>query len=176
MKTAAEEGTDVSFVTAEMADAVGTVLLRLVSHPVSASDIRRWALAVHWPDTPPQRWSASANEASLLAPEEFNPFAWSVRECEPAAAPTIHFDDPQRIEKLAGVAGPTVRFNLHGGIKAEYASPMHVGDVITNVTRLKSYHERVGSLGRMLFTTIEETWSNQRSDLVKRCELTMIRY
>ena len=51
------------------------------SPPIRDSDIRRWALAVYWPEAPPARyWDAAAaattTAGGIVAPEEFNPFAW----------------------------------------------------------------------------------------------------
>ncbi len=43
-----------SHVTAAMHSAVGSETGRRVSFPISQSDIRRWAIAVYWPQTPPR--------------------------------------------------------------------------------------------------------------------------
>ena len=52
-----------------------------VSLPISASDIARWAMAVHWPEPPPPRYWA---ETFVVAPDEFNPFAWVTQRPTPA--------------------------------------------------------------------------------------------
>ena len=46
----------------------------------------------------------------------------------------------------------------------------------TSVTRLGQYSEREGSLGLMLFTPMETTWTNQGGEMVKRQTLVLIRY
>ena len=48
--------------------------------------------------------------------------------------------------------------------------------MITSVTRLGQYREREGSLGLMLLTPMETTWTNQRDEMVKRSTLVLIRY
>jgi hypothetical protein len=53
---------------------------------------------------------------------------------------------------------------------------MRPGDVITSVNRLSGYTEREGRLGLMLFTVMEDSWTNAGGDLVKRTRLTLIRY
>ena len=53
---------------------------------------------------------------------------------------------------------------------------MRPGDVITSVSRLAEYREREGRLGLMLFTVIEDVWTNQSGELVKRTRSTVIRY
>ena len=45
-----------SNVSAAMRNAVGSQLARHVSFPVSESDIRRWAIAVYYPQEPPRQF------------------------------------------------------------------------------------------------------------------------
>jgi hypothetical protein len=162
-----------SLVTDAMRAALGTELSRTVSHPVSASDIRRWATAVYWPEPPPARYLS----AEPPAPEDLNPFAWAVAEKSGAASATrLTGNDPDHTEKILGIAGPGLANQLNGGLTITYGTPMHVGDTITSVRTLDGYRERDGRLGRMLFTTTADTWTNQRGELVKRTALTLIRY
>jgi len=171
-----------SNISAAMTAAVGTELARQVSYPVSASDIRRWALAVYWPEEPPALFldedhAAKTSHGGIVAPEEFNPFAWRVAESvthQPAAS--IGTNDPDATEKQVGIDGPGLKFMLNGGMSTEYGVRMHVGDVITSTRKLGPYTEREGRLGLMLFSTGEDTWTNQDGELVKRTVNTLIRY
>lgn len=165
-----------------MRQAVGTELVRQVSYPVSESDIRRWAIAAYWPEPPPEEFLSSGaakatSHGGIVAPEEFNPFAWAVAE-HAAAHPASHLEpnDPDTLERTAGVPGPGLRFMLNGGLETEYGVPVRPGDVITSVRRLGPYSERAGRLGLMLFSRTEDTWSNQRGEFVKRVVNTLIRY
>jgi hypothetical protein len=169
-----------SNVTAEMRAAVGRQTGRRVSFPVSESDIRRWALAVYWPEEPPRLfWDAeyakNTRHGGIVAPEEFNPFAWMAADKE---EPDVQLEpnDPNRMEKLLGIEGPGLKFQLNGGMDVEYGVPMRPDDVITSVSRLAEYHEREGRLGLMLFTVTEDVWSNQDDEEVKRTRSTLIRY
>jgi hypothetical protein len=169
-----------SNVTAEMQAAVGRQIGRRVSFPVSESDIRRWALAVYWPEEPPPLfWDAeyakNTRHGGIVAPEEFNPFAWMVADKE---EPDVQMEtnDTNRTEILLGVPGPGLKFQLNGGMEVEYGVPMRPDDVITSVSRLAEYREREGRLGLMLFTVTEDVWSNQDDDEVKRTRSTLIRY
>jgi hypothetical protein len=169
-----------SNISTEMKGALGTELGRSVSFPVSESDIRRWALAVYYPDQPPARFidpgAAKASQwGGLVAPEEFNPFAWLAQSTEDKGG-DLSPNDPDRTEKTAGITGPGLKFMLNGGMEVEYGVPMRPGDVITSVTRLADYTEREGRLGLMLFTVTENTWTNQDGELVKRTRSTLIRY
>jgi hypothetical protein len=65
---------------------------------------------------------------------------------------------------------------INGGTEVDYGVRMRPGDVITSVSRLAGYTEREGRLGLMLFTTTEDTWTNQRDETVKTSRSTLIRY
>jgi hypothetical protein len=84
--------------------------------------------------------------------------------------------DPDATEKRLGVTPPGMSHQLNGGLEVDYGVRMRPGDVITSVTRLAGYTERPGKLGWMLFTTYEDTWTNQDGDEVKRSRSTLIRY
>ncbi|HVW42432.1 MAG TPA: MaoC family dehydratase N-terminal domain-containing protein [Amycolatopsis sp.] len=171
-----------SYISDEMRAAIGSTLATAVSFPISESDIRRWALAVYYPDTPPARFlypeaAAKSRYGGIVAPEDFNPFAWLAAERETAGRADVHGNDPGHIEILLGVTPPPVKFQLNGGLAVEYGVPMRPGDVISSVSKLASYRERSGGrFGLMLFTVLEDTWTNQSGEFVKRTESTVIRY
>ncbi len=162
-----------------MNDAVGSEMSRQVSYPIAESDIRRWAIAVYYPEPPPRLFwdkdfAAATSHGGLVAPEDFNPFAWMAAEPNGAKGPGSN--DPQATEKTLGVEPPPVAFQVNGGISVTYGERMRPGDVITSVSRLGGYRERSGRLGLMLFTTMDTTWTNQRGNLVRQTEGTVIRY
>lgn len=171
-----------SNISEAMRAAVGTELARQVSHPVSVSDIRRWALAVYWPEPAPdlfldEEHAATTRHGGVVAPEEFNPFAWTVADnqvAHPGAASVPN--DPDNTEVQAGIPGPGLAFQLNGGMTTEYGARMAPGDVITSSRRLGEYSEREGRLGLMLFSRIEDTWTNQRGEQIKHTVNTLIRY
>lgn len=161
-----------SHVTDRMRAAVGSVVDWRVSYPVSASDIRRWAVAVYYPDPPPRRF---IDPEGQVAPEEFNPFAWMVAEqMEPAIAPMLR--DTDRLEKAIGLPGPGLTNQVNGGSEVRYGAPMRPGDVIRSRTRLHEYREREGRMGLMLITITEVEWTNQHGDRVRLGHDTSIRY
>ncbi|WP_245718183.1 FAS1-like dehydratase domain-containing protein [Nocardia miyunensis] len=161
-------------ITEEMRAAIGRVVDWQVSFPIAESDIRRWAIAVYYPDAPPPRFRRS-NGQLLVAPEEFNPFAWSVdQRMTPVISPGRR--DTDRLEKALGLSGPGLRHQLNGGSEAEYGVPMRVGDVIHSETRLADYRVTAGRLGPMLITKTAVTWTNQDHELVRTGIDTSIRY
>ena len=79
-------------------------------------------------------------------------------------------------EEVLGVEKAATQSLINGGTEVEYGVRMRPGDVITSVTTLAGYSEREGRLGLMLFTTSEDTWTNQRGETVKTSRNTLIRY
>jgi hypothetical protein len=168
-----------TYLSQDMLAAVGQEMNRTVSFPVSESDIRRWAIAVYYPAPPPRRfWDAAAAASrygGIVAPEDFNPFAWMA--AEPAGSRMMATaGNPDALENSLGIAGPGLVNALNGGLQIEYGAPIRPGDVITAVTTLAEYRERPGSLGLMLFTTSRTVWTNQDAAMVKVSLATVIRY
>jgi hypothetical protein len=175
--------TEASSVTTHVTDAmmaaIGGEIARRVSYPIAASDIRRWALATYYPEEPPRLYwdadyAAGTVHKGLVAPLELNPFAWIT--AEPKGLVTQGRINPDVIEHSLGIDGPGLEFMLNGGMDTTYGVRMRPGDVVTSVRRLAGYHEREGRLGLMLFTVSEETWTNQRGEVVKTHRDTLIRY
>src|ERR1700678_1097371 len=86
-------------ITSAMAEAIGRQFPgQRVSFPISESDIRRWAIAVYYPQVPPREFwdaefAAQTVAGGIVAPAEFNPFAWMTVE-------------PSYGEMLASTGGP----------------------------------------------------------------------
>ncbi|HEY6479163.1 MAG TPA: MaoC family dehydratase N-terminal domain-containing protein [Streptosporangiaceae bacterium] len=159
-----------TLVTPEMEERKGVWGSERVSYPVSESDIRKWAIAVYWGETPPrlywdEEYAKTTRWGGIIAPQDFNPFAWAV---------------PMGAVKPAGaVPGQQTRKGgnvMNGGQKDTYGVPMRPGDVITSRSRLSSWEERQGRNGLTLFTYTETEWRNQDGELVKTRISTGIRY
>lgn len=168
-----------TLVTPEMVAAVGTTLDRTVSFPVSASDIRRWALAVYFPDEPPPQFWDETSQAALtaggiVAPEEFNPFAWMC--AEPGGMKPSYEPGGSTLEARLGLAEVPTKSMLNGGTTEDYGAAIRPGDVIVATSALAAYDERPGRLGQMLFTRTSSHWTNQRGEPVKTVVNTLIRY
>jgi hypothetical protein len=171
-----------------MVGLVGQPLATTVSFPIGASDIRRWAIAVHYPEPPPRRyWDEESPEAvargGIVAPDDFNPFAWMpAQRSGPGPAVEPLEVDPVLVmagatEHLLGVAPPALSRGLNGGIDVTYGrAGMRPGDVVTDTASISEYREREGRLGLMLFTTTDHVWVNQDGGHVKTQRLTYIRY
>ena len=159
-----------TLVTPQMEQEKGVWGAETVSFPISESDIRKWAIAAYWPETPPRlywdaEYAATTRWGGIVAPEDFNPFAWPV--------PT------GKVEPVGAVPGqPSERGSnlLNGGQADTFGARMRPGDVITSRTRLARWEERYGRNGLTLFTYIETEWRNQNDEFDKRRVATIIRY
>jgi hypothetical protein len=166
-------------ISTAMLDARGRCYERAESLPVSVSDIRRWAIAVYHPEVPPRLFwdeehARHSVHGGIVAPEEFNPFAWITRD-----RPVTHSTDVPRggfIERALGIEPPDLRHDLFGGVEIEYGGRIRPGDVIHSRSVLLDYWERDGRLGLMLFTAAEVRWTRGRGELVKLQRNVYIRY
>jgi hypothetical protein len=163
-----------------MRAALGREYGAMTSYPIDTSDIRRWAMAVYWPQAPPRlywddEYAKRTRFVGIVAPEEFNPFAWmTAGQSGPRQTSPRH--DMDETEHRIGIEGPGLGHQLNGGAEVEYGERMRPGDVIRSSTRLADYYERTGRLGLMLFTVMSSKWTNQRDELVKIQRNTLIRY
>lgn len=171
-----------TLVTERMRGMQGVWSEPIVSDPISASTIRRWGIALYWPETPPrlywdEEYARSTRWGGLVAPQDFNPFAWILDRPERTDPWENNFIvPPLRPETTNAIpAGPGER-GMNGGQTDTFGVPMRPGDVITERHALIDWMEREGSLGLTLFTNTEHRWTNQRDELVKRRIAVSIRY
>jgi hypothetical protein len=157
----------------EMRAAIGTEMESRTSYPISASDIRKWAIAVYFPESPPAKFvGAGGPDAPLTAPEDFNPFAWAA----PGKAPKKQDVGAGFLERSLGITPPPLEYIVNGGTVVDYGALMVEGDVITASNRLENYFEKTGSRGTLLFSVMKNVWTNQRGEMVRTTTSTVIRY
>jgi len=159
-----------TLVTPEMEQQKGVWGEETVSYPVSESDIRKWAIAVYWPQPPPRlywdpEYAKTTRWGGIVAPEDFNPFAWPIRDSEVKPAGAV----PGQQARPGGNV-------MNGGQVDTFGVRMRPGDVITRRSRLSHWEERQGRNGLTLFSYSETEWRNQRGELVKLRVSTGIRY
>ncbi len=158
-----------TLVTPEMIEQKGKFGEKNDSPPVTLSDIRKWAIAVYWPDTPPrlywdEEYAAGTEYGGVVAPLDFNPFAWPIDRNPASRGPAT----PEG-------AGPGTR-GMNGGQTDEYFAPMRPGDVISSSTGLVDWLERTTRLGLTLFSTTEIRWTNQNGEAVRVRRQISIQY
>ncbi|MDP6422150.1 MAG: MaoC family dehydratase N-terminal domain-containing protein [SAR202 cluster bacterium] len=158
-----------TLVTEEMVQRKGVFSEPRVAPPIALSDIRKWGIAVYWPETPPklhwdEDYARTTRHGGVIAPLDFNPFAWPIDREPPTSG-----------RATAAGAGVGTR-GMNGGQTEEYYAPMKSGDVISSTTGLTEWTERQTRLGLTLFTTTETRWTNQDGELVKVKKSIGIRY
>lgn len=169
-------------VRADMTAIVGRPYGVAVSFPVSASDIRRWALAVYYPEPPPGVYldPAAEREGRLVAPLDMNVFAWGAARTEPTgreieADPVLEMYGA--MEHHLGVVPPPLPHGLHGGASVHYSGVrIRPGDVIHTETVIERYLVKQSRVGTMLVTDLATTWTNQADETVKVARMSQIRY
>lgn len=171
-----------TLITDEMRGIVGVVMEEETSFPIAASDIRRWALAVYYPEIPPPEFWDEDDPATLAAggitaPDEFNPLAWMPQLPKPATSTGGARGKVGAFELALGVDPPDFRAVLQGEIRARYGEArMRPGDVIHSATSITAYTEREGRMGLQLYTTLSEELTNQRGEWVKTVDTVFVRY
>jgi len=144
------------------------------SAPIRDSDIRRWALAVYWPEAPPRKYwdeasAASTSARGIVAPEEFNPFAWpapgSSTRSETRRSASDRRPDPQQ-----------VRGRVNGGCQVTYGAVMRPGDCIRRRVRLHGWRTAEAPRGPLLLVDYEHEWRNERDQLVRLTIYTLIHW
>jgi hypothetical protein len=163
-----------SMVSAEMVERKGIWSEPRTSYPVATSDIRRWAIAVYWPERPPpifwdEEYAATTRWGGIIAPQDFNPFAWPVGRPE-MTLPGMGGGGGGRRGGRGGLR------MMNGGQTDTYGVPMRPGDVISARSRLRDWEERTTRLGETLFVFNETEWTNQSGALVKLRVSSGIRY
>ncbi len=171
-----------TLITREMRAIVGEVLDEQTSYPIAVSDIRRWALAVYYPEIPPpELWDeddpVTVAMGGIVAPDEFNPLAWIVKDPKPGRRPGRPRLRSGAFEAALGVDPPEYRAVLQGEIRARYGDArMRPGDVIRARTSITEYFEREGRMGLQLYTTVSEELTNQDGAWVKTVDTVFVRY
>ena len=115
------------------------------SPPIGLAEVRRWAIAVYWPEPPPRvfwtRTTRTTRYGGIVAPWDFNPVAWPLdRPPLPPGFGSMAFD------------APWGQCLLNGGYVDRFGAPMRPGDVITESSALVGWEERETSLGLTLFS------------------------
>ncbi len=172
-----------TMITDEMRSLVDRPMREATSYPIGANDIRRWAIAVYYPEIPPREfwdddYASTTPWGGIVAPEEFNPFAWASRH--PPMADERVQGVPGRwghFESVFGVEPPPYRAVLQSRVASRYSAlRMRPGDVVHSVERISEYFEREGRMGLQLYTTISLDYFTDQHDWIKTRDTVFLRY
>jgi hypothetical protein len=136
------------------------------SPPISESDIRRWAIAVYWPEPPPrlywdEEYAKHTRWGGIVAPAEFNPFAWPLPDRQSAG----RVSDARR--------APRPR-RVNGGCHIHFGVAMRPGDRVEARSQLVEWRAKPGRSGDLLFVDFRHQWRNQRGEAVRDAVHTLI--
>lgn len=144
---------------------------------MTESDIRRWAIAVYWPEPPPRRYldagaAAASRAGRLVAPQELNPFAW-------APPPPVMLDGHAEADHDPGAsrgarAVPEGARRLFGGCRLEFGVPIGVGDVVRRRTCLEGWTTKASGAGEMVLVDHLHEWRNHRDEMVRSAVYTLV--
>lgn len=157
--------TEGELLKADTIEKIGRTLDPVAGPAVGANDIARWAIATYWPEPPPAVYAQDADGpwGGLVAPRDFDPFAWMPKR-------------PWAGDWLWGMGTEPGQRLLNGGQRNRYFAPIRPGDVISVTRRFVDVIERATKSGPKVFFTSEFTWRNQRDELVRIGEQTTIYY
>jgi N-terminal half of MaoC dehydratase len=174
-----------TLITDDMRALIGQVMRSSTSFPIAVSDIRKWAMAIWYPELPPplywdEDYAKATRWAGIIAPQEFNPFAWMAAEPRPTAPEPLPAGGYRRFADLEapfGLTMPHLRAILQSRVIATYSPvPMRPGDVIRSDSAITEYFEREGKMGLQLYTTTSNNWYNQNGEWIKRLDTVFVRY
>ena len=163
--------------TQEMIRMIGVEAPPVVSDPITAKEIKRFALAVGDPN-PAYHDDNKAREGrygGLIAPPTYALWA-----CHPVTQDGFVEDLTAGgyPERQAAFVIPRLPLEnpLHGGDEHEFFSPIRPGDVVTGSTKVVDVYEKIGNTRSMIFVVTETTIKNQHDRLVDVFRVTMIYY
>jgi acyl dehydratase len=140
-----------SLITNEVKAAIG---VEVVGPPelIEMKAIKDYAEAINWPDPPnplhvDKKYAETTRFGGIIAP-------WSFYTC-------LGRDVPRQRLPL-----PPARVGMNGGNDYEYFLPIRPGDVITTRSKIIDITERGGRAGKLIFTSSERTFTNQRGEVV----------
>src|ERR1700723_2673877 len=140
-----------SYISDAICSIVGRRYGEAESFPIARSDIRRWAIAVYYPELPPrlyydEHYARGTAYRGIVAPEDFNPFAWASARPGLATRRVAYRTDD--VENACGIDGPGLAAGLNAGSSVAYGARMRPDDVISAFSEVVGYSEKTGRLGR----------------------------
>ncbi len=136
---------------------------------VEKGAIRKFADAVD--DRNPLYWdeeyARKRGYRSIISPPGF--FGWPLRWVTPGPLYTEELDELKNaLDKIGYTRG------LDGGMDYELYKPVQGGDTLSAVSHIKDVLERKGSTGKLAFSIIETTFTNQLGEVVAKSTATHI--
>jgi len=136
---------------------------------VERGAIKKYADAVD--DRNPVYWdeeyARNSRYGSIVAPPGF--LGWPTKWTGSMPIRTRLRDEVSAILAQAGYSR-----GLDGGVEYEFFCPVRAGDVLTALPRIIDIYEREGKAGKLTFSVVETTYTNQNGDLVAKARQSLI--
>jgi len=114
-----------------------------------------------------EEYARNSGYSSIVAPPCF--FGWPVR-WETA----MPFFSPLRAEVIDTISRSGYGRTLDGGIEYDFYHPVCAGDILSALHKVKDVYERETKTGKMIFSIVETTYTNQNGDIVAKARQTLI--
>jgi len=114
-----------------------------------------------------EEYARNSGYDSIVAPPGF--FGWPVR-WETA----MPFFSPLRAEVIDTISRFGYGRTLDGGIEYDFYHPVCAGDILSALPKAKDIYERETKTGKMIFSIVETTYTNQNSDVVAKARQILI--
>lgn len=143
--------------------------------PVSARDIRRYALAIDDPNPIyfDERAAKKGKYGGLTAPLAYVIWAVGVPGSEKAVK-DLGEDGLASFIGVPEIPGVWTLGWVRGGDEFEFFKPVRVDDRVTVNGKIVEMKEKDGKSGKLVFVTSEFTYTNQNGDLLARQRVAMI--
>ena len=173
--------------TKEVLEFLGFQTGNVLGDPITAKEIRRYALAIGDPNPVyhNQEEAEKSRYGGIIAPPCFTYWA-----CHPASQDdfpenlTIRGRLKREAQQIGAFAVPELPLpntahggtEVHGGDEHEFFHPLRPGDVLTGRSKIVDMQEKSGKVGSLIFLVLETQFKNQRDQLVDIVKTTVIYY
>ena len=141
-------------------------------YEVEKGAIRRFADAVDDPNPLyyDEEYAKNSKYGSIIAPPGF--FGWPLKQTRNSP---LAINIPLELESAFAQAGYPLSLVLDGGMEYEFFLPVHVGDVLSATTTVRSLRERSSENGTIIVAFLDTTYHNQHGVLVAKQQAMFIR-
>jgi acyl dehydratase len=141
-------------------------------YEVEKGAIRRFADAVDDPNPLyyDEEYAKNSKYGSIIAPPGF--FGWPLKQTRNSP---LAINIPLELESAFAQAGYPLSLVLDGGMEYEFFLPVHVGDVLSATTTVRSLRERSSENGTIIVAFLDTTYHNQHGALVAKQQVMFIR-
>lgn len=166
-----------TLVTSEILKLIGVEAEPVTSDPITAKEIKRYALAIGDPNPlyHDEEKAKKSRYGGLIAP-----FGYALWACHPVSqddfAENLTPGGYPKRQAAFYIPKLPVENLVHGGDEHEFFHPIRPGDVLTGSTKVFDISEKIGKTRSMIFVDTETTVKDQNNKLVDIFKVTAVFY